>query len=659
MMQALEKQFLKNGNPLVDNVHQLFARFTQLLRSEIRLTQLPGEVFQVTEAHLITLQTRLQKHYEDEALGTIWNLHLVGIFNQQGAFLHVARPNGVQEIRAWLNDPANKERIQQVTHLDFTYSRLKALPSEIGLFTGLQQLSLSRNKLSSLPESFGNLQALTKLDLRNNQLSSLPESFGNLQALNRLHLSNNQLSSLPESLGNLQALRWLDLEYNQLSSLPDSFGNLSVLTKFYLRNNQLSSLPDSFGNLQALTELDLRNNQLSSLPDSFGNLQALRWLSLSDNQLSSLPDSFGNLQALRWLYLSDNQLSYLPESLGNLQALNQLHLYNNQLSYLPESLGNLQALTYLHLSHNQLSYLPKSLGNLQALTELHLYNNQLSYLPESLGNLQALTGLSLSNNQLSYLPDSFGNLSALTRLFLNGNPSMLFSDKERNKIWDSRTYLALLESQKKYTPQCPLATLFHAIISNKSVDEIQQAYNQLSWEMQERIVALARQDLNGSRSVQPTAASSSSDPSPNQDDLFVANLLYTIISNKPIEEIQQAYGLLSQEMQQQVADVASEDLNGSQSPQSTAASSSSSSSSSDPSPSQGDLFADMGLFARSVRKATDGLYDSLGLDQKNLVHYHIWDLAGRPETDDPQWGEHHAFDHGLRFVDALERAAMN
>ncbi|MGE0670521.1 MAG: leucine-rich repeat domain-containing protein [Parachlamydiales bacterium] len=553
MMQALEKQFLKNGNPLVDNVHQLFARFTQLLKSEIQLTLLPGEVFQVTEADLITLQTRLQKHYEDQALETIWNQSLVGIFNQQGAFQHVAPLNEVEQIRAWLNDPANMERIQQVTRLDLSYSRLKALPFEIGLFTGLQQLCLS-----------------------DNQLSYLPESLGNLQALRWLYLWNNELSYLPKSLGNLQALRRLDLDNNRLSYLPESLGNLRALTEFNLSNNQLSSLPESLGNLRALTDLFLYKNQLSYLPESLDNLQALRRLDLSNNQLS-----------------------YLPESLGNLQALRRLDLSNNQLSYLPESLGNLQGLTALYLDNNQLSYLPDSFGNLQALIELHLSKNQLSSLPDSFGNLSALTSLNLSENQLSSLPDSFGNLQALTRLDLNDNPWMLVSDKEPYKIADYRTYLARLEPLKKYTPQSPLATLFHAIIFNKPAEVIQQAYALLSPEMQQQIAALAGQDPNSSGSAQPISASSS------------------------------------------------------------AASSSAASSSSDPSPIQDSLFADMRLFVRPVLKATYVLYDSLEPEQKKLVHFHIWDLAGRPETGDPNWGEHHAFDHVLRFTDALERASQS
>lgn len=63
----------------------------------------------------------------------------------------------------------------------------------------------------------------------------------------------------------------------------------------------------------------------------------------------------------------------------------------------------------------------------------------------------------------------------------------------------------------------------------------------------------------------------------------------------------------------------------------------------------------MELLVRSVHKATRGLYDSLVKEQKELVHWHIWDLAGRPEGD-PNWGQNHVFDHALRFADALIRA---
>ncbi|MBS0653287.1 MAG: hypothetical protein JSR39_07140 [Verrucomicrobia bacterium] len=37
------------------------------------------------------------------------------------------------------------------------------------------------------------------------------------------------------------------------------------------------------------------------------------------------------------------------------------------------------------------------------------------------------------------------------------------------------------------------------------------------------------------------------------------------------------------------------------------------------------------------------------------VHWQIWDLAGRPEMNDSNWGKHHV----LRFTDALEKAIQN
>ncbi|MBS0652901.1 MAG: hypothetical protein JSR39_05150 [Verrucomicrobia bacterium] len=37
----------------------------------------------------------------------------------------------------------------------------------------------------------------------------------------------------------------------------------------------------------------------------------------------------------------------------------------------------------------------------------------------------------------------------------------------------------------------------------------------------------------------------------------------------------------------------------------------------------------------------------------------LFDSLIQSDLEDPQWGEHHAFDHVLRFTDALERATQN
>ncbi|MBS0652900.1 MAG: leucine-rich repeat domain-containing protein [Verrucomicrobia bacterium] len=329
----------------------------------------------------------------------------------------------------------------------------------------------------------------------------------------------------------------------------------------------LKVLPPEIGLFTGLTALSLSGNQLSYLPDSFGNLQALEELNLSDNQLSFLPDSFGNLQALKFLDLSENQLSFLPDSFGSLKVLHELYLYQNRLSFLPDSFGSLQA-----------------------LNNLFLESNQLRNLPDSFSNLQALSHLFLNDNQLCLLPEFFGKIWDSCSIALHDNPLMLALDPDFGKLGFTGSILAsYLEEVREYIPQSPLAAIFKAIAFQQPVEKIQEAYAHLSQDMQQQIANLAAQKLTGSAVAEPMAASSSSDPSPGQDNLFT----------------------------------------------------------------------DIDLLARSVRKAVIDRFESLTPDQTNGVYNHVWDLAGRPETDDSNWGEHHVFDHALRFTDALERATIN
>jgi len=453
MMRQIEQEISKEG-PLLTHVEKLFQRFAERLSPYFQEAEIPAEVQAVSELQLIKLQAALKSHYEDEGLETIWNLRLLPIFIGQGAFAGIAAPVGPAAIREWLNDPANAEWIQGIRALDLRGLNLKALFSEIGLFTGLISLNLSRNQLSSLPEAIGNLTKLLTLDLFSNQLSTLPESIGDLRELTGLWLESNQLIALPKTIGNLRDVIFLNLSNNQLSTLPETFGKLRRLRAFSIDNNQLRALPDMVGNLRSLTEFSISNNQLSTFPEAIGNLKGLR--------------------------------------------------------------------------------------------------------------------------KFSFV----------------GNPLILFSDKEAVSITDSQTYAAHLTKLKKYAPLSPLAILFRTISLNQPIETIQQAYRHLSVEMQQRITAMVAQETMLDHQ---TALSSS------------------------------------------VSD----------------ASSSSASSSIE---SSIDLFDDMSLFARSVRRSAYGLYDSLGQDQKDLVHHHIWDLAGRPETDDPDWGKNHVFDHVLRFTDALELA---
>ena len=396
----------------------------------------------------------------------------------------------------------------------------------------------------------------------------------------------------PANIERIQGVRALDLRGLNLKALPSEIGLFTGLQSLNLSNNELSWLPETIGNLSDLKNFYLIHNQLSWLPESIGHLRSLTGLYLSNNQLSWLPESIGSLSTLKNLYLSHNQLSSLPESIGNLKDLRILDVSYSQLSSLPETIGNLSNLTDLFLHYTLLSFLPETFCNLSNLTYFSLHHSLLSSLPETFGSLECLTRLDLFNNQLSSLPETIKNLKHLKALYIYDNPLMLVCEKEQEIIQDYAHYASLLEVLKKYVPQSPLAALFQAIGFNHTKEAIQRAYRDLSVDMQQRIAVLVVQN---SAPDNRTASSCS-------------------------------------------------------------VSSASSRSASSSYKSSIDLFADMGLFARSVRKAAYDLYHSLGQKEKDLVSYYNWDLAGRPQIDDPNWDENHVFDHALRFTDALERA---
>lgn len=348
-------------------------------------------------------------------------------------------------------------------------------------------------------------------------------------------------------------------------------------------------------------------------PANAGRIQGIRKLNLGSLHLKAVPSEIKLFVGLQELILSNNELKLLPESIGDLQNLKLLSLHNNQLRFLPESIGNLQSLEELYLSSNQLNFVSESVGKLRALKELALSENRLRFLPESIGDLQALRVLFLHNNQLSFLPESIKDLKGLRELYLSSN--------QLNFLPESIRGLKALRPFSLYGN--PLM-----LFSDKEAAAISDY----------RKCAARLEELKKYTPQSPLAI-----------------LFRTIGFNQPVELIVQAYRGLSVEMQERISVLVEQNIAPDHvtAPSSSSSISSSASSSSE---SSIDLFTDMELFARSVRRAAYDLYDSLGQEQKDLVHRHIWDLAGRPETDDTNWGASRVFDHALRFTDALERA---
>ncbi len=532
MMGEVEQEFAKAGKPLVANVDQMFTKFAEKLKPELKVIQFPEEQLQITELRLTEVQERLQTHYENEALEKIWKT-----ITFQLDFAGGPEPTTHQEIRQWLKTPENAAQLGRIAilHLGYNYDlgylNLRTLPPEMNLFTGLIEIDLQYNKFSVLPDSLRSLNTLQTLNLMSNQLSSLPEWLGELTQLQTLYLTQNKLKTLPDSIGKLTALQTLAICNNQLESLPDSFCDLTALRCFSAFHNRLSALPDQFGNLKALWKIELHHNEIKGLPDSFGGLSTLRVLELHYNQLSSLPDSFDRLAALRELTLSFNQFCFFPDSIGNLTALNTLSLSNNQLTSIPDSLSR--------------------------FTELRQ--------------------LFLSNNQLTSLPDSFGNLPATLYPLISNNPLLFISEQELQKSRLLSTIAAHHQAFMDYPSQSSLANLFQLIIRN---EEVANTFDELDEALKERIIALAANESSQGPSQLPPIASSSSDTAP--------------------------------------------------------------------------LFANLPRFARAVRKATYEKFEALSQEQKSSVYQKIWELAGRPEADPVIWGENHAYEHVLRFIDAME-----
>lgn len=266
-------------------------------------------------------------------------------------------------------------------------NQLTHLPPEIGALTNMVRLRLNKNQLAALPPEFGALTELRELWLHDNQLAALPDTFWQLIQLRTLVLSGNCLTELPATIAQLRELRvlglgeWIHLRNryynsatgNQLRSVPRELGQLSNLQVLNLSGNQLISLPAELGQLDKLRVFDLTNNHLSSVPIALGQLSNLQLLGLSKNQLKAVPVELGQLSSLERLGIDDNQLTIVPVELGQLLSLKSLWLHNNQLVEVPIELTQLSKLERVRLEGNaSLRYPPEIVegGNDEILSYL-------------------------------------------------------------------------------------------------------------------------------------------------------------------------------------------------------------------------------------------------------------------------------------------------
>ncbi len=463
-------------------------------------------------------------------------------------------PTTAQDIRLWLNNPANEILLSSITRINLQYTHLNRLAPEIGRLPALTWLDLPSNNFTKLPETIGNLTqlkelvlshnrhlkslpptihsliCLSKLDLSENPSSSIPKTISHFAKLTALHLRSNQLTTLPQGIDHLPELTQLILSDNSLSRLPETIGNLPLLTTLELHKNRLTSLPEEIGNLIQLTELDLSRNQLTGLPKTFINLSQLAKLSLENNSLTTFPEQIGSLTLLTQLHLASTNLSSFPEAITHLVQLKGLYLNNNQLTSLPETICNLSELQFLHIHNNCFTKLPETIGYCPNLKILCFQNNHLSSLPETIGHLRLLHGLYLQHNRLTSLPRPIINLPFLSQLKLQDNPFICILDKnlqenERNgqfgdTLFQIQSFYEHYLACSDYPCRSALASFCQEIHRGSEDDVLQTAFEKLSAEMQQQI-----------RRIWTSAPSSSSSSSEIQEDLFAdrSNLAKTLI----------------------------------------------------------------------------------------------------------------------------------
>lgn len=260
------------------------------------------------------------------------------------------------------------------------------LPTELGLLSTLQNLTLADNAIgSTIPSEIGMLSSLVSVDAHGNLLEgSLPLEIGRLGALDRMNFSFNKLrGSIPATIGDMKNLVNIYLNNNVLvGQIPSEIQYCRNLLSIIVDSNALSgTIPSELGALLSIETMELANNLFSdtTIPSELGLLSTLTSLNMDgSNIVGTIPSELGNLSSLSVLQLGSSTLSgTIPTELGQLGRLVSLNLNLNRLTgALPSEFGALYQLTQLDLSYNRMTgTLPTELGLLTNLSVLMVGGN--------------------------------------------------------------------------------------------------------------------------------------------------------------------------------------------------------------------------------------------------------------------------------------------
>lgn len=333
------------------------------------------------------------------------------------------------------------------------------LPSELGLLSSLQELTLESIRLSgSIPSQVGDLSTLTSLNMRHCRLTEgYPTELGRLSRLEYLDLGENTMSgTIPSEIGLMTSLHLIAMDKSFLSgTIPSQVGWMRRIRTFNVFGNRLTgTIPSELFSVTSLQWLFLNQNRLrGAIPTEIGQLSQLLWLVAWENQLSgtlptelkpntalsllslatnpltgTIPPELFTMTSLEWLFLGWSSLSgTIPTEVGLLTSLAGLKLNAASLSgTIPSQVGELHELTDLWIDSQATGLtgtLPSEIGTLKFLSDFKANNNNLNgSLPVEICELDSMETLNLSHNELSgSLPLTMGDMAQLTVLDLQDN----------------------------------------------------------------------------------------------------------------------------------------------------------------------------------------------------------------------------------------------
>lgn len=145
-----------------------------------------------------------------------------------GAGTKAERPAPVVTAEGYYDNlEAAKKAPEKVVRLNLQGHDLKSIPSDLCLFSNLQELDLSHNSIKSIDVGFSCPTALKRLYLNHNQITALPAKLAQLTRLEVLVAHDNPIVQIDAAIGTMKGLKELWLSGNgTMASMQPTIWNL-------------------------------------------------------------------------------------------------------------------------------------------------------------------------------------------------------------------------------------------------------------------------------------------------------------------------------------------------------------------------------------------------------------------------------------------------